>query len=85
MNLNDVKLPDVQALVAFGKLGVQVLSSRMLSLVGAGGVFALSFYVVYNPSWQGAACVTVTALAVFMPALKAEARKESDAPPHKGP
>ena len=82
MDMSEIKLPDVKALVAFGKLGVAVLSSRMLSLLSLVGVVALSTGVVYSPSWQGAAVVAVVALCVFIPALKAESKQMTeDAPP----
>lgn len=69
---------DIKMLVAFGKVGVQLLASRLLSLVALFGVVALSGYSVYMSSWQGAACVAILALFVFQPALKAE-RKGSGA------
>lgn len=72
MDLSELKLPDVKALVAFGRVGVAILASRLLSLTALFGVVALSAYVAYSPSWQGAACVGVLALFVFIPALKAE-------------
>ena len=83
-DLTDIQLPDISALVAFGKLGVAVLASRMLSLVSLGGVVALSAYVAYSPSWQGAACVGIVAVFVFVPALKAESRFRSPDEPPQG-
>lgn len=82
MDMSEVKLPDVRALVAFGKLGVRVLASRMLSLLSLAGVIALSVGVVYSPSLYGAAVVGVMALFCFIPSLKAEAKQRTeDAPP----
>ena len=74
--MNELGLPDMKALIAFGKMGFMLLSSRILSIVALTGTIALSAYVAYAPSWQGAACVGVVALFGFGPALKAEAKRE---------
>lgn len=82
MKMNDMGLPDITALVAFGKLGVAVLASRMLSLLSLVGIIALGAYSVYAASWQGAAVVGVVALLCFIPALKSESKQRpEDAPP----
>ena len=74
MKMNELELPDLQALIAFGKVGIHMMASRMLSLLSLVGIVALSAYSVYSSSWQGAACVGVLALFVFGPALKAESK-----------
>lgn len=76
-NSEDFQLPDIKALVAFGKLGMAMIASRMLSLVALFGTVALSAYAIYASSWQGAACVGILALLVFRPALRAEVRREA--------
>ena len=73
--MSDMNLPDMQALIAFGKMGFALLASRILSIVALTGTIALSAYVAYAPSWQGAACVGVVALFGFGPALKAESKR----------
>jgi hypothetical protein len=74
MTMND--LDNIKALVSFGKLGFSLLASRMISVLTLLGLLALSGYVAYVPSWQGAICVAVIALFVFQPALKAEGKRE---------
>jgi hypothetical protein len=74
MKMDEIRIPDIEALVAFGKVGIQMMASRMLSLLSLFGIIALSSYSVYASSWQGAACVGVLALLVFGPALKAETK-----------
>ena len=77
--MNDLGVPDIKMLVAFGKVGISMLASRILSLTALFGVVALAGYVTYNPSWPGASVVAVIALFVFVPALKAEStRREGD-------
>ena len=71
-----ISLPDMTALIAFAKVGISMMASRMLSLLALGGILAISAYSVYFSSWQGAACVGVMAIFVFIPALKAETRRE---------
>jgi hypothetical protein len=74
-DLENIKLPDVQALISFGKLGFNLLASRMLSVLSMLGIIALSFDSVYSSSWQGAACVGILSLLVFLPSLRAESRR----------
>ena len=76
MKMNEFELPDVRALVAFGKVGVQLLASRVLSMLALVGVLALAGYSVYAVSWQGVAGVAILAVFVFIPALKAESKHE---------
>ncbi len=72
--MSDFNMPDIQSLVAFGKLGVKMMASRMISLIALFGTIALSAYVVYSPSWQGVVCAGIVACFVFVPALKAESK-----------
>jgi hypothetical protein len=72
MNLNDIGVPDISALVRFGRLGVQMMASRILSLTALFGIIALSAYSVYDASYIGAAICLILALFVFIPALKSE-------------
>jgi hypothetical protein len=65
---------DLKALVAFGKVGMDMMASRILSLCALVGTVALSAYVAYSPSWQGAACVAIVACATFIPAIHAESK-----------
>lgn len=82
MNMNELKLPDVAALVAFGKLGLRLIASRAMSLLALLGCVALSTAVVYSPSWQGAAVAVGAMVFIFLPALKAESKQGiQDAPP----
>ena len=77
MQMNEIRLPDLQALIAFGKVGVNLLASRILSMTALFGTIALGAYAVYASSWQGAAITGILALFVFIPALKAESRGRS--------
>jgi|HubBroStandDraft_2_1064218.scaffolds.fasta_scaffold11246_8 hypothetical protein len=76
MKMNEPTLPDLQALVAFGKLGIAILSARMLSVLALLATVALSGFVAYSPSWQGAACVLVLALVCFYPSLRVESARQ---------
>lgn len=72
MNMNDLKMPDLEALVAFGKMGVKMLASRAVTLLSLLGLLSLGGYAVYASSWQGVVVVAILALLVFRPALAAE-------------
>lgn len=79
MTQNNLGLPDIQALVAFGKLGLALTASRILSITALFGVVALAAYSVYAQSWQGVAGVAIIAWLVFRPCLAAESKiKEVD-------
>lgn len=65
---------DLKALAAFGKLGLDLAASKILSLTVVFGIVAISSYSVYAASWQGAACVVVMAFC-FMVAVRAESRQ----------
>jgi len=58
---------DLKALAAFGKLGLDLAASRILSYSALAGV------VAYSPTWQGAAVDGILALC-FWVAVKAESR-----------
>lgn len=70
----EMEVPDLQALVRFGKLGMAMASARLLSIIALAGVLAISFYSVYFHSWIGACCAGILALFCFIPALRAESR-----------
>lgn len=70
----ELDLPDLQALVRFGKLGMAMASARLLSIIALAGVLAISFYSVYFHSWIGACCAGILALFCFIPALRAESK-----------
>ncbi len=69
---------NLKALVAFGKLGMDLAASRILRLCALVGVVALAAYVAYNPTLYGAVCTAIVALC-FWAAVKAEKR----APPEE--
>lgn len=73
---NDMGIPDLQALVRFGKLGMAMMAARLLSLTALAGTLAISFYSVYFHSWIGACCASILALFCFIPALRAETGKK---------
>ena len=77
-NMGDMGVPDLKALVAFGKVGINMLASRMLSLGALLGVVALCGFVAYSPSWEGAAVTGILAIFVFIPSLRAESGKSQE-------
>lgn len=68
---------DIQTLVAFGKLGMDLAGSRILSLTALTGVVAVSAYSIYAMSWQGAVCSAIVALC-FWASVKAEAKRKDE-------
>jgi hypothetical protein len=65
----------IKALVAYGRVGFDLVASRALSLLSMACTFALAAGVVYNPTWQGAAVVGIVAALVFYPALSVDAKR----------
>lgn len=63
---------DLQALMALGKVGLDALGSRMLSMTSLLGVIALAAYTAWRPTYEGVALTAILALLTFIPALKAE-------------
>lgn len=76
MNLNDIG-----ALVAFGRVGVALAASRMMSLVMGFGTVALAAYVIRSPSWEAVFVVIVVGLCGLLPALAFEARNRKEPAP----
>lgn len=75
MRPNDMGIPDVQALVRFGQLGMRLFAARLLTFSALVGFFTLAGFVAYKPSYVGAA-VVVVALFVFRAALQTEETRE---------
>jgi asparagine N-glycosylation enzyme membrane subunit Stt3 len=71
-------VPDVKMLVAFGKVGIEMLASRILSLAALFGIIALAAYSVYAVSWIGASCVAILAVFTFIPAVKLESNRKEN-------
>jgi len=67
-----MKANEVIAMVAFAKVGMSILASRIVSVCALVGVVGLSSYVIYNPSWQGVAVVALAAFCGLLPAIRSE-------------
>ena len=65
---------DYKALAAFGRLGIDLAASRILSYCALVGVVALAGAVAYNPTWEGAAVDLIVALC-FWVAVRAESQR----------
>jgi len=65
---------DVQALLAWGKVGVHLFGMRILSIMMGLGVIGMCFYVAWGPSWEGVACVAL-AVACFHRAIAEETKR----------
>lgn len=70
-----MEMVDVKALVAYGRVGIELMASKIVSLVCATGTVALSAYLIYSPSWQGVA-VVYAMVVVSMAAFKSEQPKD---------
>jgi len=71
MRPNDLGVPDIKALVAFGRVGIELFRARLMTLIALCGFLALGGYTVYLGSWIGAAVCGIAAL-VFIVAIRAE-------------
>lgn len=65
---------DYKALAAFGKMGMDLAASRILSYCALVGTVALAAIVAYNPSVEGAVVDGILALC-FWAAVTAESRR----------
>lgn len=69
---------EIQALLAYAKVGVEMLGARILSILALFGIFALGGYVVYASSWQGVAVVVAIAYLVVRPVLASETGQRAE-------
>lgn len=77
------QVADIKALVAFGRLGVELAGMRLLSLVSLLGMLFLAWWVASTPApaWQSVVVVMVVALC-FLAAVRAESGQRH--PPAQG-
>ena len=68
----------VKALVAFGRVGLQMMGARILSIVALLGYLGLAGYVAYNATWHGVTVCAILAL-VAISAFRAENRYRDQA------
>lgn len=67
------EVDQIKSLVAFGKVGMQMLGARILSIIGLLGFLGLAGYVAYNPTWHGVSLCAILAMVVIC-AFRGEAR-----------
>ena len=72
-NMNDLKVPDMAAFVAFGKLGVQMVGARILSILSLVGMLGAGGAVIFYPTWHGVVVCAILAL-VAISAQRGEGR-----------
>ena len=73
----DMEAADIQAVIKFGQLGLQILAKRILTYFGfiaCAGVFGVAMWL---PSWERAVTASLFALLVYWPILKHERRSET--------
>lgn len=76
---------EIQAIIRLSKIGLDCLASRMLSYTCLLGLLGLAFYVAWRPDWMSVAVVGIIAVAVYVPALRAESKHHNllkGAPPN---
>jgi ABC-type siderophore export system fused ATPase/permease subunit len=74
---------ELQAVIKLSRIGLDLLASRMLSYTCLLGLLGLAFYVAWRPDWYGVAVVAIIAVAVYIPALRAESLRRFEM--RKGP
>ena len=67
------EMDSIRALTAFGKVGVEMLQARILSILALTGYLGLAGFVSYAPSWHGVALCGILAL-VAISAFRGENR-----------
>ncbi len=72
-----MKLQEVEALIAVGRVGFALAASRLMSLVMGFGTVALAAYTVQSPSWEAVCAVAAVALCGLLPALAFESRSQA--------
>lgn len=79
MKPNDAQLVNVQALVAFGRVGVIMAAARIATFLALAGFFAVCFDVVYAAqNWYGVAVCAIAGLFAAVVA-RAEAARHAQA------
>jgi hypothetical protein len=76
MNLDNMN--DIKAVLQLGRLGLEAMSSRMLSFSALLGILGIACYVVWRPDWFGVAIVGILSVLVFIPALRAESLRRRE-------
>lgn len=77
--MDKVSVAEVEAVIKFGRLGLQMLSERGLLWVGSVGAIALFAGVTYAPSWERIASAALYALLVLWPLIRMETKKKESA------
>lgn len=72
-----MKPNEIEAMIAVGRIGLNLAASRMMSISSIFGVVALAAYLIYSPSWQGVLVVGFVAV-VAITALRLESRGKND-------
>lgn len=73
-----MQMNELKAIVAVGRIGMELAASRLMSLVLGSGVVALAGYVIYSPSWQGVAVVGLVSACGLLPSLRYEQRPKQE-------
>lgn len=67
------EIDQVKALTAFGKVGVQMLSARILSMLSLLGLLGVGAGTLFYPTWH-AVCVCAILAVVAISAHRGESR-----------
>lgn len=75
----ETQIDQVKTLVSFGKVGVQMLSARILSILSLAGLLGVGAAVVFYPTWHGV-CVCAILAVVAVSAHRGESRFNASEP-----
>ena len=67
-----------QLLLLYIKVGVSVLSARLVLLLALVLSFGLFAWAMYLPTYERIGCATLFALLIFLPAVRLDARQSAD-------
>lgn len=62
-------MDQTKVLLLYLRVGLQVVSARLVLLIGLALVFALFCWAMARPEWERIACATIFALLVFLPCV----------------
>lgn len=79
MTTEPTEIDRVKALTAFGMMGVQMLSARILSILSLAGLLGVGTAVVFYPTWH-AVCVCAILAVVAISAHRGESRFNASEP-----
>ena len=76
--MNDQLTAQTKVLILYIRVGLAVLSARLVLLIALALTFALFAWAMYLPGWERIACATIFAVLIFLPSARIDAKMKPD-------